>query len=190
MEGKNKKGLINEIYIVIILFIVIVVLICGFWIVATAGPLIVGEGKYLTETIQDAAGSTEPDGALDNSTEVSVGVANSFLGVVEFIIYAFFLGFLIGFVALCYYVRTYKWLAMVWVCLIIAAVFISFIISNAYQQASTSSTDLAEYYNTWGTSSFLMVNLPYIVAVFGVISGIVLFSIISTDSEEQTKEIL
>jgi hypothetical protein len=187
----NKKGLINEIYIVIILFIVFLMLIGGFWLAATAGPLVVGEGKQLTGILRLNLKGDATNSSISNATTLAVTVAtnttDSFLGLIEFIVYLAFFSFLIGYIAVCFYVRTYKWLAIVWIGLIVAAVFISFIVSNSYQQAYVSSPDITSFYNAWGTNNFIMNYLPYIVGIFGILSGIVLFVIMSTDSEEETR---
>lgn len=184
----NRRGLLNEIWIVIILFIVMVVIMFAYTLASIAAPLVVGEGKAITSILSDSF-SSEPNSSLANATAVSVQTANSFLGMIELSIYLLFFGALVGYIAVCYYVKTYKWLAMVWLMLIVAAVVISMVLSNAYQTTSQTSGDLASFYSVWGTNDFLMNYLPYIVAGFGILSGIVLFAIIAIGSDEETKEI-
>ena len=64
---------------------------------------------------------------------------------------------------------------------------IALIISIAYQQASQTA-DLASFYQTWGTNDFIMTNLPWIVGIFGFVSGIILFVITQTSSEQAEEE--
>lgn len=183
----NKKGLLNEIWIIIILFIVLLVIIGGFWIVATVGPLVTGLGKQVTGTIQTGVHENDNGGHLENATIVAVTMTNNMLGIVESIVYLMFIGIMIGYLAVCYYVRSAKWLSFVWILLMIAVVFICYIVSTAYQQAYAGSSDMLSFYQTWGTNHFIMTYLPYIAGIFGILSGIILFVIISTDSEEEGK---
>lgn len=186
----NKRGLLNEIWIVVILFIVFLVGMCLYWIFATAAPVVVGEGRVLTGIIQTSFATNDPNGSLNNASDIAVNTANNFLGMVEGIIYLAFFGGMIGFIAVCYYVRTYKWLSLVWVMLMIGLTVIAMVLSNAYQDAAATSTDLTNFYNTWGTNNFIMFNLPYIIAGFGVITGIILFALVAiSGDEEETKEI-
>lgn len=184
----NKRGLLNEIWIVIILFIVLLAGIFAYWLFAMTAPIVIGESFKITSTLQTAFASGHND-SLNNATNVAVNTANSFLGMVEGAIYLAFLGGLLGFLAICYYVKTFKWLAMVWLMLIVAAVVISMVLSNAYQDTAATSTDLSNLYSLWGTNNFLLLNLPYIIGGFGVVSGIILFAIVAIGSDEETTEI-
>ena len=184
----NNKGLVNEIFIVIIIFLVAIGLLGIFWLVGTVAPVAVGEGQNLVTQVQGSINQNNPNSTLSNATNATVQVANSFLGIVQGIIYMIFLGLLGGFIAVCYYVRTYKFLAFAWVGLMIFLVFASILISTAYQQAATG-TNLSSFYTTWGTNNFIFLYLPQIVGGLTVLTGIILFAIISTDSEETTRDI-
>lgn len=181
----NKRGLLNEVWIVLILFFVAIALVFGYTLFSVAAPVLVGEGKSVTSIISTNFGAGD-NTTLGNATVVSVQTANGFLGMVELSVYLIFFGMLIGYFAVCYYVRTYKWLAVVWMMLIVALVVISMILSNTYQITANSNTDLAAFYQTWGTNDFLMNYLPIIVAGLGIISGIILFTIMSVGSDEET----
>lgn len=187
----NRKAQTNQIWIIIILFIVAIVLLGAFWMYATAAPILVGQTQSLTSIFRTSLTATGgPGSALSNATNIAADVSDSIVGSAQIVSYFLFAGLFMGFLVVCYYVRTYKWLAVAWIGLMAFLVFISMIMSNAYQEAYTTSSDLQAFYNTWGTSNFIMQYLPYITLVLGMLSGIVLFVLISTDSEEETRQIL
>lgn len=185
----NKKGLINEIYIVIILFIAVLTIAGLFWIAGIAGPIVVGEGKEATSIISSSFSNTQSNDSLTNATAVATNTANQWLGLVEGAVYLFFFGLFGGFLAVCYYIRTYKWLGIVWMMLMVSLVLISGILSNAYQDTKAINGDLAEFYNTWGTNDFILNYLPVVMGGFLVISGILLFAIVAIGNDEVTEDI-
>lgn len=186
---KNKKGVYNEVMIVIVLFIAFMSIIGLLWVYGAIAPLVVGEGQFLTEQLSTSINTNSPNSELANASTVPLETADTFLGLVEVISYLCILGGFLGFIAVCFYVRTYRWLSMVWIILVIGAVIVSMILSNAYQDIYNSSTDLASFYQEWGTNDFLLTYLPLIVGILGVVGGIILFTIQTLGSEEETTEI-
>lgn len=184
--NKNKKGLVKEIMIVIILFIVVVVLVSGYWIVSMVGPVIVGEGSAVAHQIQTSISANSPNTSLDNASQIVTSTTINVLGTFEILVYFGLMGMIIGFMLMAYYVRTYPFLAVFWVFMIIFLAFFAMLISNSYQQASTSG-NLNTFYTNWGTNNFLMTYLPHIVVFFGVIGGILLFVLASKDPESETQ---
>lgn len=185
----NKRGIYNETMIIIVIFIGLMTIMGLFWIVGSIGPLIVGEGKVLTTQLSNSINANSPNSELANASQAPIQLSNNLLGIVEAIVYLCFVGSFLGFIAVCYYVRTYRWLSMAWIGLVIGAVVIAMIMSNSYQMMYDSSTDLASLYSEWGTNDFVLRYLPFIIGIFGVIGGIILFAIQSTGGDEETSTV-
>lgn len=185
---KNKKGLANQLMIVLILGVILGVGILVFWAVAMFSPLLTGTGNLLLDQLQLSVNTNNPSSEISNATDVSVNITKGILGIGETLVYVSMFIMIIGFIALCYFVRTYPFLAFFWVFIVIALVFVSMFVSNSYVMASQDS-NLAEFYATWGTNGFLMENLPMIVAFFGVISGIFLFVLATKDQESEVQQL-
>jgi len=179
----NKRGLTNEIWIVIILFIVILMSVFAYWAYSSTAPLVTGLSSQITTQVKQTVDSTSPNSTLANVTAISVNTTNGILGLGESFVYIGLIGIFLGFLGICYYTRTFKWLSVVWILLVIVLVFISMILSNSYQDSKNTATDLNKFYTTWGTNDFLMSNLPYIVGFFGFICGIILFAISALPDE-------
>lgn len=180
-----NDNLVSKIMIVIILFLVLAMLIGGYVLGSMILPILVGEGTHLTNVIQSDMDTHLPGSALANATAVATDTTQGVLGVFQLLVYFCLFGLIAGYFIIALYVRTYPFLAVFWIFLIIALVVFAMIFSNAYQYASTSSTDLETFYTNWGTNHFMMTYLPHIVAVIGILGGILLFTLISKDPESE-----
>jgi hypothetical protein len=181
---KNRKGLLNQIMIVVILITVIIAIIGVFSLASIVLPVLTGEGievATLLQTSMNESGIAEMNDAGQVATSTTINV----LGIFELLVYLFFFGLVIGFIMVAYYVRTYPFLAFFWAGGMVITTIIAMIMSNAYEQAKTG--DLAQFYNTWGTNDLLMSYLPHIMAVVTIVGGIVLFVLVSRDSEGETQ---
>ena len=185
----NRKGLVQQIMIIIILFIVAVVIIAGYWMVSMVGPIVVGEGSNVANQIQSAISSAEPAGSgLTNASSVATSAVTDVLGVFELITYFIFIGVIIGYILVAFYVRTYPFLIGFWIFIMVALVVIAMIVSNSYQLASTDA-NLSAFYSRWGTNDLLMNYLPHVVAIFGMVTTIMLFVLISRDPDAEVTPI-
>lgn len=185
---KNKKGFGNQLMIVLILAVVLAIGILIFWAGAMVLPLLTGTGNTLLNTIQTSVNANNPSSDLANATNITVNISKNILGIVETIVYISLFILMIGYITLCFYVRTYPFLAFFWIFIVVGLVFVSMFVSNAYMLAKQDS-NLADFYSTWGTNSLLMENLPVIVAFFGVISGIFLFVLATKDQEGEVQQL-
>lgn len=186
----NKKGLVQQLMIVLILFIVVIVGIGVYWIVSMFGPVVVGEGNALASQVQTSIHANNPGSALDNSSQIATITTTNILGVFELLVYIAMIGGIIGFIMIAWYVRTYPWLAAVWIFAIIFFAFFAMLISNSYQQAALSGpSEMQQFYADWGTNNFLMTYLPHMVIFFGILGGIILFVLVSRDSESEVMPI-
>jgi hypothetical protein len=180
----NRKGLLNQILIVIVLIVVVMAIVASISLGSIIFPIISGEGIDVAHEIQSSielAGNSE----MTNASEVATSASINVLGTFEFIIYIGFLGLVIGYIMVAYYVRTYPFLAFFWIVGMILIVIFAMIMSNAYEQAKGG--DLESFYTTWGSNDLLMSYLPHIMAFVTIIGGIVLFAIVSKDPEAETQ---
>jgi hypothetical protein len=179
----NKVGFTNQVMIILILLIVFTLVIGGVWIMSIAGPIIVGEGTTISNQISSVVHQNNPGTALDNATTVVTNTTTSGLGTLELLVFMLTIGLFLGYLVICYYVRTYQWLSVLWIGIIFLMVVMSFIFSNAYQQVSHQS-ELRSFYTSWTTMDYLMNYLPHITIALGIISGILLFTILVTEPEQ------
>lgn len=181
----NRKGdILSNIMIVMVLIVVVVGIIGVFSLGSIVLPIISGEGIDAANMIQESVAAAG-DSGLTNASTVATSTTINTLGIVEMLVYFLFLGLVIGFIIVSYYIRTYPFLGFFWIGGMVIIVIISMIMSNAYEQAKTG--DLASYYTTWGTNDLLMSYLPHIMAFITIFGGIVLFAIVSRDPEQETQ---
>lgn len=184
----NKKGqlggILNNIQMVLLIALVLGFIVGAVFILGTVGPIVSGEGKNIATQIRTAVNQNNPNTNLSAATTTTTTIVENVLGTGELLVYMFFMGLFIGYLILAYNVRTYPYLAFFWVFLMVVMVVLSVIVSNAYQQAAANGPT-ASFYTAWGTNNFLMENLPFIVAVIGIIGGILLFVIVQRVPEEE-----
>lgn len=188
MKRQNKKGVIDQLMMVLIMAVVLVVIILVFWAGSMLLPVLTGTGNILVDTFTDSVNTNSPDTELANASNVAGNIASSILGVGESIVYIALIVLFAGFLMMAFYVRTYPFLAFFWIFIIIALTFVSMFVSNAYMTASVSSP-LSSFYADWGSNDFLMSNLPSIVVFIGVIGGIFLFVLASREPESEVQQL-
>lgn len=171
----NRKGLLNEIWIVLIMIGVFMAIIGIYALVGMTAPLVIGEGKDLTQTLRSAA-SDSGDNNIIAAANVTLNTTEGSLDSVKYLVYFGFLGLLIGYIFIAATVRTYPGLAFFWIIFMVLLTIGSMFISDAYQSQASDSL-MGSYYSQWQENNFIMINLPFIVGFFGVLSGILLFVI-------------
>lgn len=184
----NNKGFTQQVLIILIIGIVFAIMIIFYWAGSMVLPILTSAGSDITSQLQLSTSTNNPSSELANATATTGNIAKGIFGAVESIVYVFFIFLLMGFIALCFYVRSHPAFAFFWVFIIIGLAFVSMFVSNAYTSASQLPAT-SSYYSTWGTNDFLMSNLPIIVVVSGVIGGIFLFILASRDPESEVQTI-
>lgn len=185
---KNKKGFVDKIMIVLIIAVVIAIFALIFFAGSLLLPILVGSGSMVIGQISNSVNTNSPNTELANATNTSLGIASNVLGVIELCVYIFMIILTLGFLALCFYVRTYPFLTYIWIFIIILLVFFSMFLSNAYITASQMG-ELQDFYALWGQNDFIMTNLPMIIAVIGIFGGIFLFILGTRDQESEVQQL-
>lgn len=180
----NIKAQLDRHIILVLMFVVIFsVVIFLIWGGAILFPMLVDSGQEISSSINGVIQEQDSGTAMGNASQQATVLATGILGSIEIMVYATMIGLLLGYIAICYYVRTMKVLAAIWFIVIICMVVVSMILSNAYIQAA--ETPDFNFYETWGSNDFLMRHLPMIVGTVSVFSGILLFVIMQREPEEE-----
>lgn len=176
------ENLTKNMYMILIFVAVIFLIIGGFVLFAMLGPITFGSIGELKDVATDDLNNLDPNSDLSNATIAAADLSTSFTGIAEFMIYVVMISLAFGFILIALYVRQYPFLAYLWVFIVIFFVIVSIVFSMAYNEAKADPT-LNNFYQQWGTNDFIMSKLPFIVTIFGVITGIVLFSLVHRDKE-------
>lgn len=186
VKRMNRKGLVEQIYIVLIMAFVLALIILMFWVGSMTLPILFGAGSMVTDQLSNSINTQSPNSDLSNATNTAISMTRGILGIGETLTYIAMLILIVGFIMLAFYVRSYPFLAFFWIFIIIALTFMAMLVSNSYTQASQSPAT-EQFYQQWGQNDFLMSNLPIIVVVIGVFGGIFLFVLASREPESEVQ---
>lgn len=174
----NKKGFIDQLTIVIVMGIVLTFLVLAFFVWAFAAPYVADASNEIN-TIVSSADFSSGTPEVANATAASITPINSSIQQLQWISYAMIIVLFIGFVVMCFYVRTYPFLAFIWIAIIIMIVFMSIFLSVSYQDARE------DIHTQWANQNYLLEYLPHIITVMGIIGGIIMFVLATRDSEAE-----
>lgn len=178
---KNKKGFFNQLAIVVILAVVLICIILFAWVGGIIGPIISTTGNDVSNSLHEAT-LNDPD--LSNASDTAFIPANEGLQNSEWIVYFFIIILFLTFIIMAFYVRTYPFLAFIWIGIIIVLAMISIYLSNAYQEIASDGTMNLQ---SWENTHFLLSNLPQIVVIIGIIGGIAMFILSSREQEAEAQ---
>ena len=180
----NKKGIYQQYMLIMVVFIALATIMLVFWGLSAIVPTGASLVKDLTSEVSGMVVSTG-DQNLTNAISPQLNAIDSTVNNFEWVIYMLLICSFIGFIALCFYVRTYPFLIFFWIFGMIIMVVISLFITNAYQSQTGGDDYIATASKAWTSNHYLMSNLPIIFVGVGVLGGIVLFILISKDPEAE-----
>ena len=169
----NKKAAITDIIVwIIISFVTLLVL--GTWLFA--------HNLLTTELLEAAQKGSTPMVNLTPAVEASFGQANAAMPMLRII--AFIIIFMLGISIFIsnFLVKANPIFFAVHFLMVILAVIFSVLVSNAYESLMSNNI-LGDTLTSFFGGSFIMLNLPTIVVVLGLISGLFLFIGFSRDRE-------
>lgn len=181
----NRKGLTEQ-FTFILMFAVVLFLIIGvISLISLIFPVIFGAGSNAVNLISTATHNTQPNTNLDNTTQQAATITTNAFGAMQGVNYLIIIGMILGFLIIAFYVKSYPYLAFIWIGLAIIMVMFSLFISVSYQTAKSTNNDLNSFYSTWGSNDFLMNNLPIITTVLGILGSILIFAIRGGDVADE-----
>lgn len=181
---KNKKGqmqVANKIMIIVVMAIVLIMLVLGFFLFQLVGP-------PLVSTLQDASGTISEtmqqsgDETLQNASASSFEPALQSMNNLEWLSYTLFIVMFFNWIIMCFFVRSHPFLLIIWIVLMIIMIALSIYLAVVYQDMRTSP-GMAEYYQSWENTDFMLKNLPIVMTILGIVGGIVMFTLVSRDPE-------
>lgn len=187
----DKKGELTNQFILVLTIVGILIFIAllGF-IFAVTAPLI-------DKTLGDVTGMIDEGAALSgnnnliSATSQSTSIVKDSLQILPWVSYFFLMVMFMGFLGLCFLVRTYPFLIVIWIVSILVLTGISMFLSNAYNDiANNGDQYTTEAYAKYQENGMIMSFLPYIVLTWGVLGGIILFGISNKSQEAGGIEVL
>lgn len=178
----NKKGLGNQIMLLIVMAIVLIGLILIMFVWGMLGPPLQATLSDSNTIIQETFASSQ-DANLISAGQTSFGNATE--GVtnnLEWVSYTMFILMFLVFLIMAFYVRTYPFLLVIWIILIVLMFFGSIYLTVVYQDLRADAT-LGAYYQSWENTDFILQNLPIITLMVGIIGGIIMFMLASRNQE-------
>ena len=178
----NKKGFYTQIMIVIVMGVVLAGLMAFFYLAGIFGPVFVDLFGEVNTIVQDTATQTG-DGNITRATQASFGNASQAVEQLQWISYLLMTVLIITFLTMCFFVRTYPFLVVVWILIIIVLVFAAIFMSNSY--TDLVNLGFSDVYTSWGNNHFFMSYMPHIIAGIGIVGGIIMFILASRDQEAE-----
>lgn len=178
----NKKGFTNQIMILIILGIVLGAIMVLIFVIQLAGPLFSTGATQFTELFT-VASQVEGPSNLSESAGTVIAPATNMIGQLEWIGFTLIILLFVAFIGVCFFVRNYPFLIVIWIGMIILLVLLSLFLTVSYQEMKQTDNYIKTAAEAWESTDFLLSHMPHIIAGMGILGGIVLFMLISRDPE-------
>lgn len=180
----NKKGFVQYLVLIVVIGLALGAVFALYFMWGFAAPIVADSVDMITNTAVSSVNSTPQNQSnLTMAVNVAAQIPRAFTDQYEWIGYSVLIVTLLGFVALCVYVRMYPWLIGVWFGIMFILILFTIIFSWAYSSASDSNAYLRNIYNQSPTNDYVMRNMPIILTAIGVIGGLVMLMIVSRGDE-------
>lgn len=180
----DKRGRIDDsIMFGLILFVsVCIIAVVGFGFF-TALPIFTFFGSNVVDLVTSDA-QANPSSPLSNATITTLGMVTTTFNTLNYLSYAIFFGLFLGFVVLCFSVRSDPFMIWIWVIGIVIMALLGLFITVVYQKLSGDSGEVAVALQSWTYNHFILSNLPMLIGAIGVLGGIVLLIIPKQSPDE------
>ena len=169
LMNKNKKGSVIDLIIFIVVAF-LAVFFFGVWI-------------YVNGSLNTAFGTVQDTAQLNFSSAVNqtfTPVYNAVLNYSDLLVISIIMSMIILIFISNFLIKTHPAFMIVYIIFWILSMILSTHISNAYETITANPT-LSTSFGYLPGGNFIMLNLPIIIAVVGVIGGIILFAGIIRD---------
>lgn len=176
---ENKRGAIG---IIIFFAILLVVLIMGFGLTMVWGVMDIASDE-ITPIMEDLG--VVGDANISEAAEYTFGIADDIVQALPWLLafsYVMALIFTLVFVFLVGY-NPHPAFSAFYLVMMVLVVLGCVVISNMYQDVYTGTDDLADRLQEQTIMSYLILHSPFIMAIIGVIGGILMFGMQSVNKE-------
>lgn len=179
----DKRGLSGQIMAIIIMAIVLILIMLIVFIGQLVLPPLVSSVQDTSSIVQTAFQSSGNQDLIA-AGDASFVPASQSLNNLEWVSYTMFVILFLVFLIMCFYVRTYPFLLVIWIILIVILLIVSIYLAVVYQDLRVSP-GLDTYYQSWENTDFFLRYLPGIILIMGVVGGIIMFVISSREQEAE-----
>jgi preprotein translocase subunit SecG len=178
----NRKGLSNQIILVIIMIAFLALVTVGFFIYSLIAPVITYTSDTVTNEILNI-----PNDELNTTTYLNYtfGTTNRLIQNAEWITYGLIFIMFITFTIFAYNVRTYPALLFIWIIMGFLLIFIAMALAESYDGIGNSGGYLQDAYESWEGNNIFLQNLPWFVGGTWLIGGIILFIVMTKDEQSE-----
>jgi hypothetical protein len=181
----NKKGLENQIFGIFVVFLIFILMLVGLVAYIFIAPLLTHTFDFFNTELQVAfieasTNETNLTQQAQITSDLNMGLQN-----LEWISYGLLFAMVMVFLLTAWMTKTYPFLIVFWIIFMIAIVFVSIYISSSYSDLATGNDFVAEAYQSWEGTNYLMEYLPFLLTFLGFLGGIILFVIATRESEAE-----
>lgn len=181
MNNKGAGDVAGGFWLLLIMAVVLLAVIVAFYVMSLASPII---STTITDTKNLVAEAAIGDNNMSSAVNATVvPTAEATTGVMDWFAYILLIFTFIVYLFMAYYVKTYPFLIVFWIILIIALSVVSFFMTSSYMDLSSGSDSLATAYRASTTNDYMMRYLPHIFITFGLVGGFILFVLAPKESE-------
>jgi F0F1-type ATP synthase assembly protein I len=178
----DTDAILSKVYGVGTALAILAGIIMIFWVWSLMAPV-------TTELIDDTSGiilnqaRNTSDGNLSNAANLAITPLRNTVANFEWITYAVLFGCFCGFFVFCFAVRAYPFLIVFWIIGMVLLTLMSIWLSSAYENVTSGSDYFTTATTSWATSHYILSNLPIFMISITLLGGIILFVIVSRDTE-------
>lgn len=175
------KGQSNPTIMLFIMGAVLAGIMVLLYMYSLSAPIIHQVIGDVSGTVSSMTGRNTPEeGNLTESIQNVTAPVDGVNNILTWFGYSMFFGLVVAFLIIAYNVKAHPYLSVVWVGIIIVLALIAIWMSVSYEDMKADSY-LREVYESNVLNDFLMSYLPHLIVVIGLIGGVLMFLVLSTD---------
>lgn len=178
----NKKGMNNDLLILILVMSFLGIIMLAYFAYSLFAPILTTVYHDTTSTLLE----TPNDNNITTYLNMTFGTTDRLLQQTEWWSYGIIFIFFIAFITMCFYVRTYPFLIVVWILLGLVMIFISLYLADSYNSIALGGDYVALAYQSWEGNHYLLQYLPWVIGAFTFAGGIVMFAL----SKERVEDLV
>lgn len=185
---KNKRGILDlrgdlsaKLFGVFIFAGILVFGILIYYVLSLLAPPLISSFSTFEISFREV---TAFDGNLSAAEKTTFGNLSLAFNGLKWVSYVILFALFFAFCITAFYIRTYPFLIVVWIGVIIIMVIMGLYLAQTYNDLKTSGS-LSSAYTGWAGNDYILGYLPHIIAIFGLVGGIILFVLSSSGVEQE-----